>query len=122
MTTEQDAAKLSNADAKAAKAKKNAADDQAELDELERKDKIAEAKRKAEESKEAAAKAERDAERAADAALTPEQRLAEAWKKEGIRLAIAPFVTEIGKVRLGLDLPGQAKAKAILKDYGFRIK
>ncbi len=122
MTTEQDAAKLSKADADAAKANKKAADDQASLDDLERDGKIADAKSKAEKSKDAAAKAERDAEKAADAALTPEQRLAEAWKKDGIREEIAPFVTEIGKVRLGLDLPAQAKAKGILNDFGFKIK
>lgn len=122
MTTEKDAAKLSNADAEAAKAKKKATDDQGALDELERKGKIAEAKAKAEESAEAADKAAVEAEKAALAALTPEQRLAEDWKKDGIRQEIAPLVTELGQVRGGLNLPEQAKAKEILRKYGFKIK
>ena len=66
----------------------------------------------------AAAKAKADAEAAERAALTPEQRLGADWPEK--HKVLAPFITELGKVRGGLNLPDQAKAKEFLKSYGIR--
>ena len=76
------------------------------------------AKEKADESARAAAKAKADAEAAERAALTPEQRLGADWPEK--HKVLAPYITELGKVRGGLNLPDQAKAKEILKGYGIR--
>lgn len=78
------------------------------------------AKEKAEASAKAAKKAKADAEAAVRAALTPEQRLGRDWPKK--HTEIAPYVTEIGKIRGGLNVPGTEKAKKILKDYGFDLR
>ena len=75
-------------------------------------------KEKADDSARAAAKAKADAEAAERAALTPEQRLGADWPEK--HKVLAPFITELGKVRGGLNLPDQAKAKEFLKSYGIR--
>ena len=77
------------------------------------------AKEKAEASAKAAAKAADDAEAARIAAMTPEQRLLEDWPAK--HATLAPYITELGKVRGGLDLPNQAEAKKILRSYGFKV-
>ena len=77
------------------------------------------AKEKAEASAKAAAKAAADAEAARIAAMTPEQRLLEDWPAN--HATLAPYITELGKVRGGLDLPNQAEAKKILRSYGFKV-
>jgi len=79
----------------------------------------AEAQEKADKSAAAAAKAKADAEAAERAAKTPEQRLLDDWEKT--HTVLAPFITQLGRVRGGLNLPDQAKAKEILKGYGFRV-
>jgi hypothetical protein len=48
---------------------------------------------------------------------TPEQRLTADWPTHHKRLA--PYITALGKMRGGLSPSDQAKARAILRDYGF---
>lgn len=79
----------------------------------------ADAREKAEASAKAAAKAAADAEAARIAAMTPEQRLLEDWPAK--HATLAPYITELGKVRGSLDLPNQAEAKKILRSYGFKV-
>ena len=79
----------------------------------------AEAQKMADESARAAAKAKADAEAAERAAKTPEQRLLDDWESK--HTVLAPYITQLGKVRGGLNLPDQAEAKRILKSYGFRV-
>ena len=79
----------------------------------------AEAQKMADESARAAAKAKADAEAAERAAKTPEQRLLDDWETK--HKVLAPFITQLGRVRGGLNLPDQAEAKRILKSYGFRV-
>ena len=79
----------------------------------------AEAQEKADKSAAAAAKAKADAEAAERAAKTPEQRLLDDWESK--HTVLAPYITQLGRVRGGLNLPDQAEAKRILKSYGFRV-
>ena len=116
LTEEQKEAKA-KADAKAkakaeakAKADKKIEEAQALLDK--------DAKEKAAESAEAAAKAKADAEAAELAALTPEQKLSKDWPDK--HRVLAPYITELGKMRGGLNMPDRAEAKKILKGYGFK--
>jgi len=79
----------------------------------------ADAKEKADKSAKAAAKAKADAKAAERAAKTPEQRLLDDWDAKHTELA--PFITQLGRVRGGLNLPDQEKAKKILRGYGIRV-
>ena len=78
----------------------------------------ADAREKAEKSEQAAAKAKADAEAAERAAKTPEQRLLDDW--EAKHTVLAPYITQLGRVRGGLNLPDQEKAREILKGYGIK--
>lgn len=79
----------------------------------------ADAREKAEKSEQAAAKAKADSEAAERAAKTPEQRLLDDWPAKHTQLA--PYITQLGKVRGGLNLPNQAEAKKLLRGYGIKV-
>ncbi|KPK42753.1 MAG: hypothetical protein AMJ65_07205 [Phycisphaerae bacterium SG8_4] len=49
--------------------------------------------------------------------LTPEQKLAADWPAKHKQLA--PYITELGRIRTGLKPSAIEKAKDILKNYGF---
>lgn len=123
MTTKQINAKItdtekSEKDKKVAEAKKVMKAEEKRIADA-RKLLAAEAREKAEASELAAAKAKSDAEAAELAALTPEQRLGKDWPDKHV--VLAPYITQTGKVRGGLNIPDQEKARKILKGYGFKV-
>ena len=79
----------------------------------------ADAKAKAKASAKDAEKAKADAEAAEMAALTPVQRLQKDWPNK--HRVLAPYITELGKVRGGLNIQEGKEAVRILKDYGFKV-
>ena len=78
----------------------------------------ADAQAKADAAADTKAKADAELKKAERAARTPEQNLQHDWPKKHEELA--PFITQLGKVRGGLLIPDQNKAKKILKGYGFK--
>lgn len=52
--------------------------------------------------------------------ISPENALRQDWPSKHRQLA--PYITMKGKVRGNIGLKEQAKAKKILKDYGFEVE